>query len=64
LKAGHDVEPMPAKVSEAVAALDDARTQFLVAAMQHLGVPSYAQPDMNVLLGNWPAPSREAGRSS
>jgi hypothetical protein len=53
LKAGDDLEPMSRKVSEAVTDLDDARAKFLVAAMQHLGVPSYAQPDVNVLLGNW-----------
>lgn len=56
LKAGHELEPMPGHVSEAVTALDDARATFLVEAMKHLGVPSYAQPDIRVLLGNWPNP--------
>ena len=56
VQGGHDLEPKPREATEAASALDDARAEFLVAAMQHLGVTAYAQPDIGVLLGNWPNP--------
>jgi hypothetical protein len=44
--------PAPKRVTDAVQLLADSRSTFLRAAMDHLGVTAYAQPDIGKVLGS------------